>query len=537
MRETREYTGWEILLIKGSFIYFLSLCILSPIAGLFQYLAGFGFGKIALVIGMNSVPAVFAFYIYKRLKIFKSVTALQWTVAIYSMLVMNSTKFVYARDFGWHYAAQSYHLSTLAMSLLILLQFFYNKKIFATMAVINFSIWAGFLAVAIFIEGVPVVGTFVDGRVNLQFVFLREAYFLLLMILLAVLSYRNISVAGDYDRKTTKQQGLISRQLEKLTVIVATIREKMNHLMDSIIFQKDHTVAFSESMQQQAASFEEISATHEELFASSDTISQSSKIQVGENVKLESIINEFREIKVETKKNLMDSLEGINVVTGAINEGKDRIEEVENTITHINAQSDKILETLSMITDIADKINLLSLNASIEAARAGESGRGFAVVADEVGKLAFQTSEIIKEIEKVLSGNRAATREGVAVIKTTAALILNMLENMEKSSQKINLLQDSILIEEKHINIIVDQLAKNIELARSIGVSTTEQMQAIESNNKIIEQANEIITQMVQGLNEISSASGAMENDAKALVREADRISQTGREDEAVMTE
>jgi methyl-accepting chemotaxis protein len=95
----------------------------------------------------------------------------------------------------------------------------------------------------------------------------------------------------------------------------------------------------------------------------------------------------------------------------------EKLSEVESAINTIAEQSGKISDTVSIIIDIADKINLLSLNASIEAARAGDHGKGFAVVADEIGKLAFLTTESIKEIEKVLSINNSITKKGVDVIK------------------------------------------------------------------------------------------------------------------------
>ncbi len=113
-------------------------------------------------------------------------------------------------------------------------------------------------------------------------------------------------------------------------------------------------------------------------------------------------------------RNLNSSVESMNnyakqayeALQKLLNIGKKTSEEVtvlkeETNNTNVSAQ--KINEAVSLIQDIAQQTNLLSLNASIEAARAGESGRGFAVVAEEIRNLSEESSKGAEQIAEIVS--------------------------------------------------------------------------------------------------------------------------------------
>ena len=99
----------------------------------------------------------------------------------------------------------------------------------------------------------------------------------------------------------------------------------------------------------------------------------------------------------KASEEIMKELNGSNEST------KESVLRVAEQITDMNGAIQNITKAVSMIQDIADETDLLSLNASIEAARAGEAGKGFAVVADEVGKLASVSDEINTAIKDTMT--------------------------------------------------------------------------------------------------------------------------------------
>src|SRR5690606_39171348 len=87
----------------------------------------------------------------------------------------------------------------------------------------------------------------------------------------------------------------------------------------------------------------------------------------------------------------------------------------------LGESSQEIGDIISLITDIADQTNILSLNAAIQASMAGDAGRGFAVVADAVQRLAGRSAAATKQIEALVKTIQNDTNEAVMSMETTAS--------------------------------------------------------------------------------------------------------------------
>jgi CRP/FNR family cyclic AMP-dependent transcriptional regulator len=79
-------------------------------------------------------------------------------------------------------------------------------------------------------------------------------------------------------------------------------------------------------------------------------------------------------------------------------------------LKELEASTNQMEDVIRVITKIARKSNLLSLNASIEAARVGEAGRAFSVVASEMKKLAEDSAQEAKKIDTLLQELQTKTK-------------------------------------------------------------------------------------------------------------------------------
>jgi methyl-accepting chemotaxis protein len=81
----------------------------------------------------------------------------------------------------------------------------------------------------------------------------------------------------------------------------------------------------------------------------------------------------------------------------------EQAEQAGDLVQHFDEKIHSVHRINEIITAVAEKTHLLSLNASIEAAHAGDAGKGFAVVAEEIRKLAESSASSADQIATLIA--------------------------------------------------------------------------------------------------------------------------------------
>jgi len=127
----------------------------------------------------------------------------------------------------------------------------------------------------------------------------------------------------------------------------------------------------------------------------------------------EGIVSSVRKVA----QNASVSLEAAQEGGRAVEKSLEKITRGMEATRFLEERTARIEEVVSLIGDVADQTELLSLNAAIEAARAGEAGRGFTVVAQQVRKLADRSARAASEIADLVQAVLDAVRRIAADAK------------------------------------------------------------------------------------------------------------------------
>lgn len=280
-----------------------------------------------------------------------------------------------------------------------------------------------------------------------------------------------------------------AKVIETLRTFVREINEAALRLSSSANEVLAASTQHESSSTEQAAAIHETTATMEEL--------KHASAQIAENAGAVARVAE-------------ETLNSARSGRGAIGEFIEAMQQiradgiaVSESITKLLRRVERIGTVVEVIDEIADRSDLLALNAALEGSRAGEAGKGFSIVAAEMRRLAENVLDSTKEIKNLITEIREAT--------AAAASAADASRSATEQGERLGSVAASA------VEGILAGVQETSDAARVINLATQQQRTATEQVVASMAEIEDVTRQTTQASKQATSAAAELTQLASRL--------------------
>ncbi|MGE6758831.1 methyl-accepting chemotaxis protein [Corallococcus interemptor] len=270
--------------------------------------------------------------------------------------------------------------------------------------------------------------------------------------------------------------------IETLRIFVREINEAALRLSSSANQVLAASTQHETSSTEQAAAIHETTATMEEL--------KHASAQIAENAGSVARVAE-------------ETLGAARAGRGAIGEFIQAMQQIRSdgvavadSISKLSKRVERIGTVVEVIDEIADRSDLLALNAALEGSRAGEAGKGFSIVAAEMRRLAENVLESTKEIKNLITEIREATQ--------AAAGAADASKHATESGEKLG------AVAAQAVEGILAGVQETSDAARVINLATQQQRTATEQVVASMAEIEDVTRQTTQASKQATGAAAEL---------------------------
>jgi len=286
----------------------------------------------------------------------------------------------------------------------------------------------------------------------------------------------------------------VQQRTAELTNILKEVQETTNVLSSSSSEILAATTQVVSGSTETATAVSETTTTVEEVKQTSQLTSQKARY-VSDNAE------KAMQAAKAGRKAVEETVESVNHI-------REQIESIAESIVKLSEQGQAVGEIVATVTDIAEQVNLLSVNAAIEAARAGEQGKGFSVVAHEIKSLAEQSKQATSQVRTILNDVQKGISSAVMVTEQGSKAADAGVKQAAEAGQAIKMLTDSVTESAQAATQIaassqqqavgMDQVVaamENIKKASAESLSSTKQVEISASDlNKLSQKLKDMVS-------------------------------------------
>jgi len=238
---------------------------------------------------------------------------------------------------------------------------------------------------------------------------------------------------GDLSARATVTEDITGAIADSVNYAIDTICalvETINHVAENVSVAAEHTDETAKRLTRASAVQErEIRRSSNYITAMANTMQQMS--------------SRADEAKTVAGQSVMQAKSGhaavSEMVTG-MGDIRQQIQDTAKRLKRLGESSQQIGDIIALVNDIAERTNLLALNAAIQASSRGGQ-QNFSAVSDEVQRLAERVNEATRDIEGLIVTIQADTRAAIASMEQSTTRVVKGSELAEQAGESLSEIQ------------------------------------------------------------------------------------------------
>ncbi len=281
--------------------------------------------------------------------------------------------------------------------------------------------------------------------------------------------------------------------------------EESSHSISQMSLQvttiNQNVVKLSQSVEETSTAIEEMIRSIEQVGTSVSRLKDISSSSANALEKLNGLISKVEtnakstdELARQTARHAKNGTKSVDDMITGIETIRSSFSQMRFVIESLHESASDIGNILGVIRDIADRTNLLSLNASIIAAQAGEHGKGFSVVANEILALANSTSSNTRDIERRIEALQSESLKAIKAVE----------QGSEAIDRGLALSQDA----GEALKEIAGSAERSASMVRLIATTTNEQSAEASNVSRAFDEVAAMVNQIARATQEQTHGTG-----------------------------
>ncbi|MBI5801881.1 MAG: methyl-accepting chemotaxis protein [Verrucomicrobia bacterium] len=305
-----------------------------------------------------------------------------------------------------------------------------------------------------------------------------------------------VSVAGQIASGDLTVNVASVERTDEMGGLLRTLNRMVRSLIDIVSQVQKSGLQVNTSINQISVTGKQQQATANEIATTATEIGATAKEISATSLDLVNMMKDATAVAEDTATLAGKGQEGLARMSETMTQLTSSATLIQAKLGVLNEKAGNINQVVTTITKIADRTNLLSLNAAIEAEKAGEYGRGFSVVATEIRRLADQTAVATYDIEQMVKEVQAAVSAGTLGMDQTAEDVRNSVKEVQAVGAQLAQIIQQVQALAPRFELVNSGMQSQATGGQQISDSLSQLTKAVHQTAQSLEQSNQAIEQL-----------------------------------------